>query len=366
MDRLITLTRDIRLRIWLATTLPTGVVFLLLAAGLRLVVRMRLIDAAGSLNLPPDRVLDNIFPGGYILWGTLGAMGVATISSFILVTRQVKVWRRIGRMAREMAQGRFGVRVNQPPLGSDLLRSLADDINALAESLERVERLRRELVSNLAHEIRTPLTNLQGYLEALCDGVISPNQEALTSVHEEVMRLVRLVDALHQLARADALRQTTPERTPANIDALVEQLIRVMRPAAEARRIKVLVELGAQGRLIPVHADSIAQVLRNLLSNATQYTEEGGVIRVQTALVADAYSFTCINSGAGISPEDLPFVFKRFYRTGKAQQRVGGGVGLGLAIAKELVEAHSGHIGADSKAGWTTLWFELPLGPVET
>jgi len=353
MGRLIALARDFRFRIWLVTTLPTGIIFMIFAACLRLAVQMR---------LPPQTPLEGVFPGRYILWGTVAAMGVATVSSTIFVTRQVRALSAIGRMARELTKGHYGARVQERPLDSDLLRSLADDVNTVAESLERVERLRRELVANLAHEIRTPLTNLQGYLEALRDGVLTPNQEALTSVHEEVMRLVRLVDALHQLARADALRQQPPVRMPTNVDALVEQLIRVMRPAAEARRIKVLVDLGAKGRTFPVHADSIAQVLRNVLRNAAQYTDEGGVIRVQTTTVADMYTFTSINSGVGIAPEDLPFVFQRFYRTDKAQQRVGGGVGLGLAIAKELVEAHDGRIGVDSKAGWTTLWFELPLG----
>ncbi|HYF95112.1 MAG TPA: ATP-binding protein [Symbiobacteriaceae bacterium] len=344
-------------RIWLQTVIPTSLVFVGAAYLLRSVVRHRLsalVPGSGGL-------FDESFTGWYIVTGAVVAMVFATIITQVFLRRTLEPYRAVIRLTREMAAGNFGTRADVSASSVHDYTDLAANVNALAESLERTDRLRRELVSNLAHEIRTPLTNLQGYLEALRDGVIEANQEALASVHEEVMRLVRLVDALHQLARADAMRQQNFERTPADLDNLADQLVRVIRAGADARGIKLHHDPDARRVLVPVHADSIAQVMRNILRNAVQYTEEGGTIRVQSSVADSIYRFSCLNSGPGIAEEDLPFIFKRFYRSERARQGVKTGVGIGLAISKELVEAHGGRIGAQSKAGWTMVWFDLPL-----
>ncbi|HWI52596.1 MAG TPA: ATP-binding protein [Symbiobacteriaceae bacterium] len=344
-------------RIWLQTVAPTSLVFLVAAVMLRAAVRQRLADLVpGSAAL-----FDEAFTGWYISGGVVAAVLLATLITARSLRGTLGPYRAVIRQTREMAGGNFGARADVDAAGGYDYAQLAANVNALAESLERTDRLRRELVSNLAHEIRTPLTNLQGYLEALRDGVIEANQEALASVHEEVMRLVRLVDALHQLARADAMRQQPLDRSPADLDNLACQLVRVVKASADARHIKLFHDPGAQRVLVPVHADSIAQVMRNILRNAVQYTDEGGTIRVQSSVAEGIYRFNCLNSGPGITAEDLPLIFKRFYRSEGAKQGVKTGVGIGLAIAKELVEAHGGRVGAQSKAGWTMIWFDLPL-----
>ncbi|MDF2630430.1 MAG: sensor histidine kinase [Symbiobacteriaceae bacterium] len=353
------LARDSFWRTWLQTVVPTAIIFMLMAFLLRYSVRQRI---AGLLP-GAETVFDDSFTGWYIFVGAALAIVLATAATTFFVRRALKPFQHVIRLTKEMAGGNFSVRANVTATGTFDYRELAANVNALAASLERTDRLRRELVSNLAHEIRTPLTNLQGYLEALRDGVIEANQEALASVHEEVMRLVRLVDALHQLARADAMRQRPLDRAPADLDQLADQLVRVLRPGAEARRIKLFYDVGSSRGLVPVHADSIAQVMRNLMRNAVQYADEGGTIRVQTAVADGVYRFSCLNTGPGISEEDLPFVFNRFFRSERARQGVKTGVGIGLAIAKELIEAHGGRIGAQSKAGWTMVWFDLPLDP---
>lgn len=359
MEQLKRMPRTTFWRIWLQTVVPTGLIFLVAAFLLKLEVRRRL----GLVWPGAETVFDRSFTGWYIMTGAVVAMVIATIGTAFFLRRSLLPFQDVIRLTREMVSGNFSVRANVTATDAFEYQQLVANVNELAASLERTDRLRRELVSNLAHEIRTPLTNLQGYLEALRDGVIEANQEALVSVHEEVMRLVRLVDALHQLARADAMRQRPIDRAPADLDLMVDQLVRVLRPSAEARRIKLYHDVGARRVFVSVHADSIAQVMRNLMRNAVQYAEEGGIIRVQTAVADGVYRFSCLNTGPGISEEDLPFVFNRFFRSERARQGVKTGVGIGLAIAKELIEAHGGRIGAQSKAGWTMVWFDVPLDP---
>jgi signal transduction histidine kinase len=357
MDRLKRALDDTYWRIWLATVVPTSFIFVTAAWLLRAVVKAHLL-----LEIPDvGDVFERSFVGSYIMWGTISAIAASTVLTMIFVRRSLTPYRSVIRLTREMAAGNFATRADVDKAGSTDFKDLAENVNALAESLERTDRLRRELVSNLAHEILTPLTNLQGYLEALRDGVMEANQEALASVHEEVMRLVRLVDALHQLARADAMRQQPIDRVPTDLDNVADQLVRVMKASADTRRIRLFMDAGARRMLVPVHADSIAQVMRNILRNAVQYADEGGTIRAQSSVVDGVYRFACLNTGPGIAPEDLPFIFKRFYRSERAKAGVKTGVGIGLAIAKELIEAHGGRIGASSKAGWTMVWFDLPL-----
>jgi two-component system, OmpR family, sensor histidine kinase BaeS len=356
MDRMIRSLHSTGWRIWFRTVLPTGLVFLGGAVLLRLVVRHRLDQVLPGAA----RVFDQVFTGRYILWGAVFAMVVSSCFTAIFTDQGLEPYREVIRLTKDMANGNYGVRARLNRLHSADYEEMAGNVNALAVSLERTERLRVELVSNLAHEIRTPLTNLQGYLEALRDGVIEANPEALASVHEEVMRLVRLVDALHQLARADAMRRQNIERVPTDLDHMTEQLVRVMRPNAEARGIRVFMDLTSLREPVPVHADSIAQVMRNLLRNAVQYADEGGVIRVQSSCIHGIYRFAVLNTGPGIDEGDLPFIFNRFFRSDRARQGVKIGVGIGLAIARELVQAHGGRVGAQSKAGWTMVWFEVP------
>lgn len=365
MGRIRDLFSHLGFQLWLRTVVLTTGVFAGVGLSVRSLVRARLAQIDPNGMTRPVEVFDQVFRGGYTLGGALVAFLLSSILTTLAVRRGVDAYRGATRVTGELTRGNYAVRA---PITGYVTRdyiNLASSINSLAESLERVEQLRRELVANLAHEIRTPLTNLQGYLEALRDGVIEPTPEALASVHDEVMRLVRLVDALHQLARADALRQQPKPLVPTDLDLVVEQLGRVIRPTAGLRGIQLSLDLNAGPTPVPVHADTMAQVIRNLLRNAAQYTGDGGLIRVQTDVADQVYRFTCLNTGPGISPEDLPFVFNRFYRTERARKGQTAGVGIGLAIAKELVEAHHGRIGVESKAGWTMVWFEIPLGPRE-
>ncbi|HEY8347169.1 MAG TPA: HAMP domain-containing sensor histidine kinase [Symbiobacteriaceae bacterium] len=210
-------------------------------------------------------------------------------------------------------------------------------------------------VTDLLHEIRTPLTNIRGYLEAMQDGVIPPDEASLALVHEEILRLERLLDGLSQQTPDLLFR-----REPVDLDGIAERLIRLYRPGARRRGVRLEAELGAGGLPIRASGDAMAQVMGNLLQNALRYTDAGGVIRVRTAGVGGRYRFVCLNTGPEIPREELPLLFCRFYR-GAAARRESRGMGIGLAIVRDLVEAHGGRVGAESGGGWNTIWFEVPV-----
>jgi signal transduction histidine kinase len=228
----------------------------------------------------------------------------------------------------------------------------------MAESLQEQERLRREFIVNAAHELSTPLTNLQGYLEALRDGVIAPSPEQFQSLHEEVDRLVRLSQSLNTLAQDN---RASRERALETIDLVpvVRSAVELARPTFDGRAIRV--QLNLPERLPALsQPDHLAQVLANLLQNASRYTPEGGLVTVAAEARRSDVLVSVSNTGEGIPQQDLPHLFERFYRVEKSRDRARGGAGIGLAIVKQLVEATGGRVGAESQAGVTRFWFSLP------
>jgi len=227
----------------------------------------------------------------------------------------------------------------------------------MAESLGRLEGLRKDLVANVAHELRTPLTNLRGYLEAVREGVTSASSETIGMLHGEVMRLVRLVDALHDLSRLDAV---LPQLHPAPVDlgALTDRLVALRRAEFAARDI--VVRVAAPPLRVHADADLVSQALSNLLDNALKYTPRAGDVSVELARDDGTVRLAVNNSGEEIPPADLPFIFERFYRGEKSRSRESGGAGIGLAIVQEVARAHGGQTGASSAGGRTTVWITLP------
>jgi signal transduction histidine kinase len=218
--------------------------------------------------------------------------------------------------------------------------------------------MRREFIVNAAHELSTPLTNLQGYLEALSDGVIPPSPEQFKSLQEEVERLVRLSQSLQVLA---AEKREGVGVVPDTIDLVpaVRSAVDLARPAFEAKEIALRLQLPDQ---LPVraHADQLAQVLSNLLQNASRYTPPGGSVTVGLEQRPNDALVSISNSGEGIPQPDIPHVFERFYRVEKSRDRARGGAGIGLAIVKQLVESVGGQVGVESRTGLTRFWFSLP------
>jgi two-component system sensor histidine kinase BaeS len=294
-----------------------------------------------------------------VLVGALIAGLAAVAVTLALSTRILRPIEHLTKAAQRMEKGDLTVRV--PVTFEDEIGQLAQAFNSLAGSLTQQEQLRRNMVTDVAHELRTPLTNLRGYLEAARDGLVPPDGALVDNLYEETMLLSRLVADLQELAQAEA-GQLTLVRQPASLSGIVEQAVAILRPQANAKGLALTTEL--PGDLPPVYVDSerIGQVVRNLLNNAVAHTAEGGEIAV-TARAANAEVAVAVrDSGTGIAPEHLPYVFDRFYRADKSRARQTGGAGLGLAIAKQLVIAHGGSIKVESAPGQgTTFTFTLPV-----
>jgi signal transduction histidine kinase len=294
-----------------------------------------------------------------VLIGALMAGAIAVLVTLALSHRIVRPIELLTAAARRMEKGDLTGRVSVR--SGDEIGQLASAFNAMADGLARLEQLRRKMVGDVAHELRTPLTNIRGYLEAARDGLVTPDTALVDNLYEEVMLLNRLVDDLQELALAEA-GQLHLERRPVDVGEAARMATEAIRPQAEARGLELSLDLPSD--LPPVAADPhrIGQVLRNLFNNALEFTPQGGQVTL-TARVDGAW--VCLevgDSGPGIAPEQLPFVFERFYRADPARARATGGAGLGLAIVKQLVEAHGGRVWVKSTPGTGSLFgFTLPV-----
>lgn len=291
-----------------------------------------------------------------LLTSSVVASAAAMLIGWALVRRLVRPLEEMMRLAECIARGDYGWRVASR--GPDELARLADSLNRMAASLQRVEALRRDLVANVAHELRTPLSTIRGYLEAMRDGVVPPTPEALGSVEEEALRLVRLVDALHQLSQFDA-RVSRARFAPTDLRTLVAQVVDASAAALAHRGMTIHTHFDP--RLPPVHLDPdlVGQALRNLLDNVQRYAPEGAHVVVTVTHDSGAVRVAVQNTGEGIASLDLPHIFERFYRGEKSRSRETGGAGIGLAIVEEVARAHGGQVGAQCGDGVTTVWFTV-------
>jgi signal transduction histidine kinase len=286
------------------------------------------------------------------------AIVVAVLLAAFLGTRLGRPLRQANRAAESIAHGRYDTRLARE--GSTELVALADSFNEMAAALAEHDRSQREFIANVGHELRTPLTNLQGYLEALRDGVITPEHEVFESLGEEVDRLVRLSRSLDDLARNDT-PESPVERREVDIGAATHAAIELSRAAAKSRQIELAFEAADTDELhVLAEPDSLRQVLVNLLNNAIAYTPVGGQVVVQCEPTTEEVRVSVTNTGDGIPADDLPHVFERFYRVEKSRDRRSGGAGIGLAIVRQLVESSGGRVGAQSADGWTRFWFTVP------
>jgi len=308
---------------------------------------------------PPARTDFMIAVYRSVLLGALIAGAVAVVITLFMSRRIVKPVELLTAAARQMEKGDLTTRVNVK--SSDEIGQLAHAFNAMADGLARQEQLRRNMVSDVAHELRTPLTNLRGYLEAAKDGLIQPDKALVDNLREEAMLLSRLVNDLQELALAEA-GQLHLECQPVSVGDVARAIVQVLSPHAEERDISLVVHVPDDLPMAQADPHRVRQVLRNLLNNALDFTPQGGQVIVTAQPDGQWLSIQVSNTGPGILPAHLPYVFERFYRADPSRTRATGGAGLGLAIAKQLVEAHGGRVWVESTLGaGATFGFTLPL-----
>jgi signal transduction histidine kinase len=287
----------------------------------------------------------------------LGAAGFAVVLLALLVLPRLKAIEDLTAAAGRIALGRLDERVKVR--ARDEIAALATSFNAMADSLQRAEKLRRTMVNDIAHELRTPLSNLQGYMEGLRDGVIAIRPELFDLLYQESQMLTRLVDDLQVLALAEA-GQLALRRDTVSLAALVDQIVSSANAAFPNRRPVTVAPLD-EVPMVEIDSARIRQVLSNLINNAIEHTQPDGKIEIRMRAEGRFIRVSVTDSGEGISPSHLELVFERFYRVDPSRTRRTGGTGIGLAIVKQLVEAHGGKVAVSSVLGkGSTFSFTIP------
>jgi signal transduction histidine kinase len=281
-----------------------------------------------------------------LLLAALAGGAAGLLLSFALARRILRPVEALTAAARSGDPDR---RVEVPP-GRDEIGELARAWNDLADRRATAERLRRNLVSDVAHELRSPLTNVRCQLEAIQDGLVRPEPAVIESLHEEALLLERLIDDLQDLALAEA-GQLSLERRPLDVAEEVGHAVQALAPRTAERGLRVEVDVPADLPRADADPRRVAQILRNLLGNAVTHTPPGGAVRVRARAAESGVEVTVEDTGPGIPPEHLPFLFERFYRADASRSRETGGAGLGLAIVKQLAAAHGGRVWVESEVG---------------
>ncbi len=285
---------------------------------------------------------------------------LSSILSLLLARRLVRPLNVLAHATHQLAAGSFAVRV--PVTSRDELGQLACDFNSLALALEKSELARRQWVADISHELRTPLAILRGEIEALQDGIRQPNHETINSLHDEVQRLGRLVDDLYQLSLSD-VGALTYRKTELNLAELLAEIIALYRLEFLSKDILLEALLPENGSAV-IFGDKerLHQLFSNLLDNALKYTDAGGRLTVTLQRSDNLVVVDFKDSAPDVPPSELGRLFERLYRVESSRNRSTGGAGLGLAICRNIVEAHGGNISAKpSPLGGLWIRTELPV-----
>jgi two-component system, OmpR family, sensor histidine kinase BaeS len=245
---------------------------------------------------------------------------------------------------KQISDGNYEVRLTEEGNAKEL-NMLVESINHLAVSLETLEKLRKQLTEDVAHELRTPITILQSYLEAMTEGIWEATPDKLESCYDEVLRIGKLVGDLEKLAKieSDNLKLNKEE---IDLFDIVEKTYQIFQGEIAGKKLEV--SIGGSHTMILADQDRMRQVVVNLLSNAIKYSKENSKIALEVFETRDTAGFYVQDSGIGIPIEELPYIFERFYRADKSRNRATGGSGIGLTIVKSIVEAHGGRVSVES------------------
>jgi signal transduction histidine kinase len=305
----------------------------------------------GATRLRPFGPRERLFAGRIrnAIWtGTLVAAGVGVLVALWLARRIVKPVADLTDASKAIAGGSTPPQV--PVAGRDEIAELGRAFNRMAERLATDEEQRRRLFAGIAHELRTPLSVIQGTLEGMLDHVIEPTPERIAGLHSETLLLQRLIRDLRDLSLAQA-GQLQLHRQTVDIAGVVRETLEALAPLADERAVALRVEI--PDGLPPVGADPdrLRQVVQNLVENALRHTPERGEVRLRLRADGGQMHLIVADTGSGIPADDLPHIFEHFYRADRSRARSSGGTGLGLAIVKSLVKAHGGGVTVESAVG---------------
>lgn len=300
-----------------------------------------------------------------LLFSALAAFIAAVIVSLFISRQVVAPVRRIMVASQHIAEGHYSERVQIPgnPDKEDMdeLAQLSQSFNQMTLALEKAETLRKQLIGDIAHELRTPLSIIKGSMEGLIDGVLPAGKDTYFQVHQEAERLQRLVDDLQDLNRVEsgAIRLT---RESTSIKGLIENTAKRLSRQFEEKGVSLGLDIPDGIPQVSVDTDRIGQVFINLIGNSLQFTPTGGSVLISGEEQNSQILIKISDTGIGLSADNISKIFTRFYRVDKSRSRAGGGSGIGLTIAKHLVESHGGKIGAESEGlgKGSTFWVLLP------
>jgi histidine kinase len=299
---------------------------------------MRGMDMDGAAQL--EEGVNSAFNRA-LLWAALISGGVATAAATYASYRVLRPLDQVRRVARRLATGSYHERVPIP--GEEELAAVASDVNALAQALEETEQRRLQLISEVAHELRTPVATLKGYLEGLLDGVFDPDPETLAAGIRETARLERLAGDLSALSRAEEGREDL-RAEPLDLGQLAAEVAKRLRPQFDDKGVALDVEAGSPLSVV-ADRDRTAQVLTNLVGNALAYTPAGGRVSIRPFLEAEMAKIEVSDTGKGLTVDQASLVFDRFYRVDRS---AGPGTGIGLTIARSLARLQGGDITVSS------------------
>jgi len=295
----------------------------------------------------------------FLITGGILAVLVATAVTVFISRRLSKPIQALTVAATNLGKGDFTQRVQTDDRGE--VGQLARSFNNMADELENAEKLRRNLVTDVAHELRSPVSNIRIQLEAIEDNLLEPDARTMSSIHEETMLLSRLIDDLQDLSLMEAGRLKM-DTQPVEIPRIIEQAGEALLPKAQANNISIEVDIQDNLPCCMVDPHRIGQVIRNLVNNAIAHTHADGLIKISAKRVDNRIEICVEDNGEGIPADDIPNIFERFYRVDKSRSRATGGSGLGLTIARRLVEAHGGRIWVESEVGkGSRFCFTIPV-----
>ncbi len=356
---------SLRVRLLLANLIVAGAALGTVVVAVSLVGPGYFADAMGHLpGDPMGAAMDAATRAAFddAVRSALVAAGVIAVIASVVVSLAISSAiagpvSRLAAAARRIARGHYAERV--PDAGEGELGELAASFNAMTGSLEETEQRRIQLVGDVAHELRTPLSTLDGYLEGLEDGVVEAKAETWTLLRRETHRLTRLVDDLSELWRAEA-RQLPLRLEQVDASAVVREVVEQFAPQAAGRSIRLETELPAS-LSVRADRDRLAQVVANYLSNAIRYSPDAAPITLRARQVGQEVEIAVVDRGPGLTAEQQAKVFERFYRVDPSRSRALGGTGIGLAIARALATAMDGRVAAESAGPGTGSTFSVTL-----